>query len=67
MANGRFQMGSMPVHGEQLAGIAANNAAAGRNASDPVSLPEAFKGDYGRDDMLQTLLQWLYTRIDATR
>ena len=64
-------MGSMPVHRAALDRVAAANAAglaSGRgNASGAASLPKTFLGDYAQDDMLHTLLQWLYHRMDATR
>lgn len=61
----------MPVHQAALERVAAANAAGlargGGKASGAASLPNAFLGDYAQDDMLHTLLQWLYYRMDATR
>ncbi len=63
----RFMYSSLPLYQEN---IRANRALYRSQAVEhrvPNSLPKPYYGDIVGDDAFSTILQWLYTRIDATR
>lgn len=63
----RFQFGSMPLYGDATQRIVDDNLRSAGHEDPPLSLPHVFRGNLTQDDAFQTIIQWLYHKIDETR
>ncbi len=55
----------MPMYSEELLRSLEDNWGDRSDEAAPASLPAPFKGDLGVDDAFSTILQWLYSRMEA--
>jgi hypothetical protein len=63
----RFQFASMPLYGDATQRIVDDNLKSAGHEDPPLSLPHTFRGNLTQDDAFQTIIQWLYHKIDESR
>ena len=57
----------MPLYGDATQRIVDDNLRSSYHDEPPMGLPHTFRGNLTQDDAFQTIIQWLYHKIDETR